>query len=451
MPSIPPVKNQTTFGLEIEFFIPAVKLKPDQGSSRSFITNALLNENFMCTRAGNVTNNPSKETFVLGIKNDTSIKSLKPTEMFDEGLELVTSPFFFNEKTAEQIKKLFKILKESGAEVNKTCGFHVHLGLQELRSQIIQTIVERFNRYHKEFYKIVDEERKESLYCSPLTIEEEQIVREAPDPSRITINPRLNRYHSINPMSFRQHGTIEFRLFHATLDEDEVVAWLSFLAGFFSASVAKHPQYDVLRKQNVKTVNEYQEKYDAALRIRNEKMASIALKVSKIRFAFEDALSATSQITYNSSLLYFKALEEEEKRLLQANNKPVVASTLVETGQDLIIKINQLGSLLYNIPEVLRIVNLTKSRVMLVAERLPFSIVDFVRLATLNKSFFSYMETVFEDRGIMALPSPPTLKYPEDNFLNEIDKSVFQVLLEKQMQRRISKTMAQFQEISTSS
>jgi hypothetical protein len=79
---------------------------------------------------------------------------------------------------------------------------------------------------------LLDPARKSSCYCQKLKPEERQNLSRTPDWS-----VWRDRYRWLNGVAFSRHGTVELRLMGGTLDELDVLGWVTFLLYCFDRTV----------------------------------------------------------------------------------------------------------------------------------------------------------------------------------------------------------------------
>jgi hypothetical protein len=181
------------------------------------------------------------------------------------GCELV-SPVLYGLKGLAQVYEILLLLQEfPEIQVNETCGFHVHHGVdpeaygdQEL-FQLLR-IVSIFEPY---IYCLLPEERREAETCRPLEIDlfdwyrrdsqgGNPLVKSLwysaenrngnPEPVRQgKYHP--SRYHGLNLHSYWFRGTIEFRYFPSLLDEpEELMQWIIFTQFLVEWSAGRRPK-----------------------------------------------------------------------------------------------------------------------------------------------------------------------------------------------------------------
>lgn len=429
MPPTTTQKQGTTVGIEIEFFI------PNLDSSRNRIQKKLNEASLFCTRAHDLSMNSDRNTVCFGLKNDTSIKGLKPDEIFDEGLELITTPFFLTEENIFLLTKAIKTLKDSGARVNKTCGLHVHVGVANKNMTQIKTVFERFNRFSKEFEFFVDENRIKNKYCSHLTEDEQNTIRSAVTFEDFKRNDLL-RYHSINPQSVITHATIEFRQFHGTLDEEEIVAWIKTVVAFFETSCGMAPIYNPLFKTNTERYRSFREEFLKNAAEKNKIRKSLFQEINAIKSLIEKNIEINEKLfnrNYKNSLEFIR--KDEEKLRLAKGNQVFCPSLNLQIVEG----INNIAEHLFGINELIHVVDHGKQRFSLEKE-CPISLEDMFKIM-LNKPILNYLMKTIEN-GKRNLGKKENIEfniaYPaEDNFAKGLDPELLKLLASKQMKKRL--------------
>lgn len=130
------------------------------------------------------------------------------------------------------------------SDESRKCGLHVHL---DMRNRNI------FKNYYKLLYcqdilmKMTPKERRDTQFCKKI---------------KTTNKPELdgdqsyysgNRYKTINAMSYSRHKTLEVRLFHGSVNYEEIVNWVNLLV-----SIAKSRK---VPKQSLTSVKQIGDAY----------------------------------------------------------------------------------------------------------------------------------------------------------------------------------------------
>jgi hypothetical protein len=170
------------------------------------------------------------------VKTDGSIQG-------QEGFELV-SPVLEGELGIAHVRIACQVLKNAGAKVNTSCGFHVHHDASDFGIRQFRNLFKRFVKHEAAMDSIMEKNRRanENRYIGSMG--------SASDMADITVQARLwariegcrsvnqlsnawsnNRYLKLNLQSFFRTGTIEFRHHHGTVNGEVVERWIRFTAG----------------------------------------------------------------------------------------------------------------------------------------------------------------------------------------------------------------------------
>jgi len=117
----------------------------------------------------------------------------------------------------EIIEQVTKILNRNNAQINNSCGLHVHFDMRET------TLEERQEVYGKLYHSlsllktIVPHNRLKNQYCR---INTENVPAYDGE-----------RYKAINPAAYERHKTFEVRLFNGTTNAEKIINWVKLLQG----------------------------------------------------------------------------------------------------------------------------------------------------------------------------------------------------------------------------
>jgi hypothetical protein len=112
------------------------------------------------------------------------------------------------------ISKIAAVLKECGALINKSCGFHVHLDMRSRdRVKAFGNLVSAQNV----FYAMNPKSRKESTYCKKTMSKDLDKERSG------------SRYKGVNAAAINKYGTLEIRIHSGTVDEVKINNWVDLL------------------------------------------------------------------------------------------------------------------------------------------------------------------------------------------------------------------------------
>ena len=212
-----------TFGLEIEFYgitpQAAVDALAGVGIAASFegYTHTVLNR--------------------WKIVTDASVTSTGTGRSV--GLELV-SPILQGEAGFAEAAKAVKALRDAGAKQNRTCGVHVHIGMDGLNGAQIMGVFDLYTKNQRNINGLVSRSRHNNRYCEVgvRTYEQGylQRLRGATTVTSIKEVVRgLDRFRTVNLTAYAKYGTVEFRQHQGTLNGKKLVSWVKFLLAIVEA------------------------------------------------------------------------------------------------------------------------------------------------------------------------------------------------------------------------
>lgn len=105
-------------------------------------------------------------------------------------------------------------LRKAKAEVNKTCGLHVHL---DMRSRDKEKAFTNLVYIQEVLYRMCDPDRRNSSYCQPIETTDLNYAKDC------------GRYRSINASALHEHNTLEVRLHHGTVSVSDITCWVKML------------------------------------------------------------------------------------------------------------------------------------------------------------------------------------------------------------------------------
>lgn len=134
----------------------------------------------------------------------------------------------------EIIKRVCTVLDSHNANVNDTCGLHVHL---DVRNKDEKQIFANLVKNQKMLYAMNPERRATGAYSKP----------------NKSIKMEGDRYQGINPQSFNDHGTIEVRLHDGTTNAEKIINWITLLQVIaYKKGMKQLPHINELVKYNAK-------------------------------------------------------------------------------------------------------------------------------------------------------------------------------------------------------
>ena len=169
------------------------------------------------------------------------------------------------------VQECIRALRKAGAKVNKSCGLHVHIDGANHTAQSLKNLIFTFRAKEDLIFKAVKTQRSRlGQWCKPIDdalINNIKKVRNLDNRNlRTTWYNTYNdnyrsqsehyhgsRYHALNLHSMWYRGTVEFRLFEATLHAGEVRTYITLCLAMSAAAInSKRTSADVLDNGNDK-------------------------------------------------------------------------------------------------------------------------------------------------------------------------------------------------------
>lgn len=168
------------------------------------------------------------------------------------------------------VQAIIRALRRGGAKVNTSCGIHIHVDGSNHNAQSLKNLAFTFRAKENLIFKAVGTQRcRLDRWCKPIDDElignikkirkiDEASLREtwystyAPWESQ-SAHYNASRYHALNLHSLWYRGTVEFRLFEATLHAGEVRAYINLCLAMSAQAInQKRASAEVLDNGNDK-------------------------------------------------------------------------------------------------------------------------------------------------------------------------------------------------------
>lgn len=152
------------------------------------------------------------------------------------GWEIV-SPVLAGEDGLEQIKTACRVVKQLGANPNRSCGMHVHHEIRDLNvSQVKQVFHTWATNQHLIDGLVAQSRRGRQRYCGTIRDEELRQVDRAQDLRSIGYLGRF--YSNLNLGAYGRYGTLEIRQHQGTCNAEKVISWIRFGQAVIEAAAA---------------------------------------------------------------------------------------------------------------------------------------------------------------------------------------------------------------------
>lgn len=185
-----------------------------------------------------------------------------------EACEFVTPKC--NYEDIETVQECVRALRRAGAKVDASCGLHIHIDGANHTPQSLKNLLFTFRAKEDLIFKAVGTQTSRlARWCKPI---DDQLIHNIKQ-MRTVDDSNLrrtwydtysdyrgedqhyhgSRYHALNLHSLWYRGTVEFRLFEATLHAGEVRTYITLCLAMSAAAInAKRASADILDNGNDK-------------------------------------------------------------------------------------------------------------------------------------------------------------------------------------------------------
>ena len=206
------------------------------------------------------------------VVGDSSIKAQRKANgaiiaaTVDHRCELVTPVIGWAD--IETLQEIVRALRKAGAFTNETCGQHVHIGAADMTATAMRNLVNNFASHEELLYKALAIHENRKSYCKPLDKGFLQRLNEKKPETQTefgeiwygcpleyfpTFHYDCSRYQTLNLHAWFTKGTVEFRIFNASLHAGEVKTAIQLCAALVAnAKAAKRILLKPVSTENAK-------------------------------------------------------------------------------------------------------------------------------------------------------------------------------------------------------
>lgn len=140
-------------------------------------------------------------------------------------------------KNLNSLKTVCGVINEAGAQVNRSCGLHVHLGAEKFTPEQWRRIVLNYAAIEHIIDSFMAPSRRNNRYCQGLRLVSTRLSESVSSIRAIQDAFLGERYYKVNVMAYNSHKTIEFRQHQGTTEYAKISNWIGFLTSFVSYSL----------------------------------------------------------------------------------------------------------------------------------------------------------------------------------------------------------------------
>ena len=159
----------------------------------------------------------------------------------------IVSPILQGQNGLDQIEEIFTHVNSFvGDNINRQCGFHVHLSWDGMTPQQIKKIADRWIVYEDSIDEFMPTSRRgdNNRWCrsNKSYSSYHRMIQGLTENDLRRFGYRVSRqgtrYMKLNFHPLSRQGTIEFRNHSGTTDPKKIINWVKFLIGFVQSSIS---------------------------------------------------------------------------------------------------------------------------------------------------------------------------------------------------------------------
>lgn len=157
------------------------------------------------------------------------------------GYELV-SPILRGQDGIDEAARAIKALQQAGAYIDRQCGLHVHVGMDNLNGAQMMSIMDLYIANQANINTIIAPSRHDTFYCKPNSratqdqLRHYSAIRQSSNKTDVVRAAKdSDRYYAVNLQSYAKYGTMEFRQHQGTLNGKKAGAWVKFVLAMVEA------------------------------------------------------------------------------------------------------------------------------------------------------------------------------------------------------------------------
>ena len=129
-----------------------------------------------------------------------------------------------------EMRNIMLQLKEVGAKVNRSCGMHIHIGVEHLTNRQRGMIIRQYAVMQPQFDLLIPRTRRNTYYAKHRSVAKAMQLAESWNQG--SNNSDSGRYWTLNLQSFQKYGTFEFRAHNGSINPQFASAWIQMHMDF---------------------------------------------------------------------------------------------------------------------------------------------------------------------------------------------------------------------------
>jgi hypothetical protein len=250
------INRTRTIGVEHEFYLPVIGLTSRSRSEVQQSVADVLTANGIQSIARGYDHSPLPADTDVAVETDASVNGTQTYYGVNHyPIEIKTRVLTYDEYE-RIVPKMLEIVNYLGGRVNSSCGYHVHLGLPEIkqRPSIIRSLFNLFFRFEPVIRgSLISPSRRTNHYCGPMPVMPKLLHGCTTLESFRRSLGSWQKYYGLNFLPlWGEHPHIEIRFHQGSLDSDKSKHWLRFCMQMIEHAVTRNCQSTTERVPNSK-------------------------------------------------------------------------------------------------------------------------------------------------------------------------------------------------------
>lgn len=136
------------------------------------------------------------------------------------------SPVLQGSNGEATLRNACETLNRAGAQVNSTCGLHVHIGASKLTDYQYISVFVNYSFLEDVIDTFMANSRRDNVYAR--TLRHVYGLVHCRTKADVSHSMGCSRYYKVNAESYRRHKTIEFRQHQGTTNFEKILYWVKF-------------------------------------------------------------------------------------------------------------------------------------------------------------------------------------------------------------------------------
>ena len=255
----------------------------------------------------------------LGLRHHNRWVAERDSSVYSQSLgrgNEVVSPILHGVNGLRHLKKVMKAMKRAGASVNRTCGLHVTLGIEnssarfarmslDKKARVVAKIADAYDYFRRAFDELVSQSRRAgspnaTSYCPRPRFYDGMNgfgLRDAQSSRRVLDGVGRG---VVNLNNWNSNGTIEFRQHNGTMEGAKIVNFAQLLHKLCSWSIMNPNGYDV--RQHAPTFSGLMEMLNVGSELRT-KLEARREQVLNSRYGWFDVTHLESMMAQHDAYM----------------------------------------------------------------------------------------------------------------------------------------------------